>query len=131
MSNFKKLKILILFMLCLVSAKLLMIFGYMFYLPPLASWVNEDYIAVMKFQFLAMGIVCAFLTFFLGKIFLLKIEISRLIFMGSGILFNLYSPEGSQQHWPFGFIQLSILYLLFGLIVMFLLSFLSTRNNNA
>ncbi len=99
-----------------------MIYGYATYLPQFGSDVNAEYISTMWFHFSILGIACALLTFFLSKIFLLSFKVSLIIFTLSGIMFNLYTPEGNQWHWNNGYKDLTFLYLLFGLLVLFLLN---------
>ena len=123
MSAFYTLKVLILFIVCLVFDQLIMIYGYETYLPQFGSDVNAEYISTMWFHFSILGIACALLTFFLSKVFLLSFKVSLIIFILSGVVFNLYTPEGSQWHWANGFIELSFLYILFGLLVLFLLNY--------
>jgi hypothetical protein len=100
-----------------------MIYGYATYLPQLGSDVNDSYIETMWFHFSFLGIACGLVTFFLSKVFLLKFKVALITFVLSGVTFNLYSPEGIQYHWTDGFIDLSILYLFFGLLVLFLLNY--------
>ncbi|WP_206512411.1 hypothetical protein [Colwellia sp. Arc7-635] len=123
MSAFNALKVLILFIVCLVFDQLIMIYGYATYLPQFGSDVNAEYIRTMWFHFSILGIACALLTFFLSKAFLLSFKVSLIIFILSGIVFNLYTPEGNQWHWNNGFIDLSFLYMLFGLLVLFVLNY--------
>ena len=123
MSAFYKLKVLMLFLICLILNQLIMIYGYATYLPQFGSGVNDSYIETMWFHFSSLGIACGLATFFLSKVFLLKFKVALITFVLSGITFNLYSPEGNQYHWTDGFIELSILYLFFGLLVLFLLNY--------
>ena len=123
MSSFCKLKVFILFIVSLTSAQLLMNYGYATYLPRFGSWVNDDYITIMRFHFTGLGLGCALITFYLSKIFLLKFKVSQVIFLLSGLAFNLYSPEGRQYHWKDGYIELSFLYLFFGILVLYILNY--------
>jgi hypothetical protein len=124
MSAFSKLKVFVLFVACLLFAQLVMNYGYATYLPEFGSRINADYIATMRFHFSGLGVACALVTFFLSKFFLLKFKVSLLIFVLSGIVFNLYSPEGNQYHWTDGYIELTVLYLFSGLLVLYLLNFM-------
>lgn len=124
MSAFSKLKVLVLFVVCLVFAQLVMKYGYATYLPEFGSRVSADYIAIMRLHFSGLGMACALIAFFLSKFFLLKFKISLSVFVLSGIIFNLYSPEGNQYHWMNGYIELSVLYLFFGMLVLYLLNFI-------
>jgi hypothetical protein len=101
-----------------------MSYGYATYLPELGSRVSADYVATMRFHFSGLGVACALVAFFFSKFFLLKFKISLLIFVLSGIVFNLYSPEGNQYHWMDGYIELTILYLFSGMVVLYLLNFM-------
>ena len=123
MSAFYTLKVMILFIICLVFDQLIMIYGYATYLPKFGSDVSEEYISTMWFHFSMLGIACALLTFLLSKALLLSFEVSLIIFILSGVVFNLFTPEGMQYHWKDGFIELSFLYMLFGLLVLFLLNY--------
>ena len=126
------LRVLILFVLCFSIAKIMMILGYALYLPEFGSWVTSDYKAIMRFQFSVLGIICATTAFFLAKVLQLNLKVTLITFVVAGIGFNFYSPEGNQQHWFNGFIQLSPLYMLSGLLMMYILYFIEkTRKGNA
>ena len=124
MSAFHKLKVFILFSLCLTLNELLMIYGYATYLPPLAYEVHlGSYEEIMTYQFSGLGIACALLVFYMSKFFLLSFKASLITFLLSGVVFNTFTGEGTQYHWTHGYIQLSFCYFICGLLVLFLLNF--------
>jgi len=102
-----------------------MILGYEFYLPLFGSHVNSNYITSMYVQFSALATASAIIAFFLGRVFLLKLKVSIFCFLSAGLFFNFISPEGNQQHWTNGFIDLTFIYILTGLLVISLLYFAS------
>jgi len=130
MSAFHKLKVFILFSLCLTLNELLMMYGYATYLPDFAYDVTFGgyYEKIMGYQFSGLGVACALLVFYLSRLFLLSFKTSLITFLLSAVVFNLFTREGRQYHWMDGYIQLSFCYFICGLLVLLLLNFMKKSN---
>jgi hypothetical protein len=118
MSAFHKLKVFILFSLCLTLNELLMMYGYATYLPDFAYDVTFGgyYEKIMGYQFSGLGVACALLVFYLSRLFLLSFKTSLITFLLSAVVFNLFTGEGRQYHW------------ICGLLVLLLLNFMKKSN---